>query len=69
MGVILLALIAYGSVAPVARCRSGWSWPVPPRIALGTYVGGWRIIRTLGKGLVEIESPQGMARGVVLGPR
>src|SRR5690606_1800824 len=29
--------------------------------ALGTYLGGWRIIRTLGKGLVEIESPQGMA--------
>ncbi|WP_281712005.1 inorganic phosphate transporter, partial [Dermacoccus nishinomiyaensis] len=27
----------------------------------GTYLGGWRIIRTLGKGLVEIESPQGMA--------
>jgi inorganic phosphate transporter, PiT family len=30
-------------------------------IALGTYVGGWRVIRTLGKGLVEIQSPQGMA--------
>ena len=30
-------------------------------ISLGTYVGGWRIIRTLGKGLVEIRSPQGMA--------
>ena len=30
-------------------------------IALGTYLGGWRIIRTLGKGLVEINSPQGMA--------
>jgi len=30
-------------------------------IALGTYIGGWRIIRTLGKGLVEISAPQGMA--------
>jgi inorganic phosphate transporter, PiT family len=30
-------------------------------IALGTYLGGWRVIRTLGKGLVEIQSPQGMA--------
>jgi PiT family inorganic phosphate transporter len=28
---------------------------------LGTYTGGWRIIRTMGKGLVEIKSPQGMA--------
>jgi PiT family inorganic phosphate transporter len=30
-------------------------------IALGTWVGGWRVIRTMGKGLVEIASPQGMA--------
>lgn len=30
-------------------------------IALGTYLGGWRVIRTLGKGLMESESPQGMA--------
>jgi len=30
-------------------------------IAAGTYIGGWRIIRTLGKGLVEISAPQGMA--------
>ena len=30
-------------------------------IAIGTYMGGWRIIRTLGKGLVEISAPQGMA--------
>ena len=30
-------------------------------IALGTFVGGWRIIRTLGKGLTTLESPQGFA--------
>ena len=30
-------------------------------ISLGTYIGGWRVIRTLGKGLVEIEAPQGIA--------
>ncbi|MEQ0574177.1 inorganic phosphate transporter [Mycobacterium tuberculosis] len=30
-------------------------------MAAGTYLGGWRIIRTLGKGLVEIKPPQGMA--------
>jgi PiT family inorganic phosphate transporter len=28
---------------------------------MGTFIGGWRIIRTLGKGLVEIDSPQGLA--------
>jgi inorganic phosphate transporter, PiT family len=62
MGVIFLALIAYGSASK--------SDPMPPfwvilgcavAIALGTYLGGWRIIRTLGKGLVEINPPQGMA--------
>ncbi len=62
MGVIFLALIAYGSATK--------SDPMPPfwvivscavAIALGTYLGGWRIIRTLGKGLVEIRPPQGMA--------
>ncbi|MBX5487064.1 MAG: inorganic phosphate transporter [Mycolicibacterium hassiacum] len=62
MGVIFLALIAYGSASNTD--------PVPPfwviaacavAIALGTYLGGWRIIRTLGKGLVDIRPPQGMA--------
>jgi PiT family inorganic phosphate transporter len=35
-------------------------------IALGTYLGGWRIIRTMGKGLVDISSPQGLAADSVL---
>jgi PiT family inorganic phosphate transporter len=30
-------------------------------IGVGTYSGGWRVIRTLGKGLVEIRPPQGFA--------
>ena len=30
-------------------------------IALGAFVGGWRIIRTLGKGLTTLEPPQGFA--------
>ena len=30
-------------------------------IALGTYMGGWRIIRTLGKRVSEIQPPQGFA--------
>jgi len=61
MGVITLALIANktlhsGSNAPfwvILACALA--------ISIGTYLGGWRVIRTLGKGLVEIESPQGMA--------
>jgi PiT family inorganic phosphate transporter len=32
-------------------------------IGLGTYSGGWRIMRTMGKGIVEIQTPQGAASG------
>ena len=30
-------------------------------IGLGTYSGGWRIMRTMGKGLVDLHPPQGFA--------
>ncbi|MGO2846639.1 MAG: inorganic phosphate transporter [Microbacterium gubbeenense] len=65
MGVIALALIAHGSLTTTSIEEHGLPvWIIfvcGLAIALGTYLGGWRIIRTLGKGLVEIESPQGMA--------
>ncbi|WP_289851347.1 inorganic phosphate transporter [Actinoallomurus purpureus] len=61
MGVITLTLISAG----VLSHGSGPPWWVVTvagtAIALGTYVGGWRIIRTMGKGLTDIESPQGFA--------
>jgi len=61
MGVITLALIANGSLPQDATAPFWVILTCGLAIALGTYVGGWRVIRTLGKGLVEIESPQGMA--------
>ncbi|MGB4777213.1 anion permease [Microbacterium sp.] len=65
MGVIALALIAHGSLTTDSILEDGLPvWIIfvcGLAIALGTYLGGWRIIRTLGKGLVEIDSPQGMA--------
>ncbi|AKU15876.1 inorganic phosphate transporter [Luteipulveratus mongoliensis] len=65
MGVIALALIAHGSLTGEGIENNGLPvWIIVScavAIALGTYLGGWRIIRTLGKGLVEIESPQGMS--------
>ncbi len=65
MGVIALALIAHGTTTAGDINDNGLPvWIIVTcagAIALGTYLGGWRIIRTLGKGLVEIESPQGMA--------
>ncbi len=61
MGIITLTLISVGAQASgtgpqlwvVAICGLA--------IALGTYMGGWRVIRTLGKGLTEISTPQGFA--------
>jgi PiT family inorganic phosphate transporter len=61
MGVITLALIANGSIGAHAKAPVWVVVACALAISLGTYVGGWRVIRTLGKGLVEIEAPQGMA--------
>jgi len=61
MGVITLALIANGTLATGSQAPFWVILSCALAISLGTYLGGWRVIRTLGKGLVEIESPQGMA--------
>jgi inorganic phosphate transporter, PiT family len=61
MGVITLALIANGTLAAESNAPVWVIVCCALAISLGTYAGGWRVIRTLGKGLVEIESPQGMA--------
>ena len=61
MGVITLALIANGTLHKGANAPFWVVLCCALAISLGTYIGGWRVIRTLGKGLVEIESPQGMA--------
>jgi PiT family inorganic phosphate transporter len=61
MGVITLALIANGNQAKGSNAPFWVILACALAISIGTYTGGWRIIRTMGKGLVEIESPQGMA--------
>ena len=64
MGVIALALITTGHLTGDVKNDGLPIWIIAScavAIALGTYLGGWRVIRTLGKGLVEIESPQGLA--------
>lgn len=61
MGVVTLALIVDHTVGAAA---SPPTWVVvssAAALALGTYVGGWRIIRTVGKGLTEIRNPQGFS--------
>ncbi|MFC8038117.1 anion permease [Paenarthrobacter sp. NPDC057355] len=61
MGIITLVLIAGGTQAPgsgpqfwvIAACAFA--------IAIGTYAGGWRIIRTMGSGLTEVKPAQGFS--------
>ena len=60
MGVITLLLITVG----LQTSDEPQTWVVVAcavTIALGTYMGGWRIIRTLGKGLTEVKPAQGFA--------
>ncbi|WP_345494540.1 inorganic phosphate transporter [Nocardia callitridis] len=61
MGVIFLALVAHGTLTKNDDMPLWVMGACALAIAAGTYLGGWRIIRTLGRGLVEIDSPQGLA--------
>jgi PiT family inorganic phosphate transporter len=62
MGVITLALVANGTIA--ADNFHVPDWVVvssATAIALGTYVGGWRIIKTMGSRIHKMDSAQGFA--------
>lgn len=62
MGVITLAMITVGWQS--AAHHEPQLWVVVAcavTIALGTYMGGWRIIRTLGKGLTDVKPAQGFS--------
>jgi PiT family inorganic phosphate transporter len=61
MGIIFLALVANGNVTPDADVPT---WVVicsATAIALGTYAGGWKIIRTLGSRIIKMDPAQGFA--------
>ena len=63
MGVITLVLIA-ANLQPSGTGPPLWVIITAGlAIGMGTYSGGWRIMRTMGKGIVEIETPQGAASG------
>ncbi|MGW5306722.1 anion permease [Streptomyces griseoluteus] len=61
MGIITLALIAGGALSPGSNPPTWVILSAGLAIALGTYIGGWRIIRTMGKGLTDLEPRQGFA--------
>ena len=67
MGVITLVLIAGGLQPKDSGVQSWVIWSAALAIALGTYSGGWRIIKTMGKGLAEIRPAQGFSAEVATG--
>jgi inorganic phosphate transporter, PiT family len=66
MGVIALALFANGSISSFyvpnwVKIAAGVS------IAAGTYAGGWRIMRTLGQRVFQMDPPAGFAAQLTAG--
>jgi PiT family inorganic phosphate transporter len=61
MGIITLALVTGGVIAPDSNPPMWVIVSAGTAIALGTYLGGWRIIRTMGKGLTDLAPQQGFA--------
>ena len=61
MGVITLTFIVAG-IQPKGANPFWWVILLCGlAIGLGTYLGGWRIIRTLGRGITDVETQQGFA--------
>ncbi|GGQ13882.1 inorganic phosphate transporter [Streptosporangium pseudovulgare] len=59
MGVIMLALVTGGAVG-AGEAPAGWVVvSSAAAMAAGTFFGGWRIVRTVGRGLVRIRGAEG----------
>ena len=61
MGIIALALIASGHLAPGADPPLWVIVSAALAMAAGTYAGGWRIIKPLGQRIAKLDPPQGFA--------
>jgi inorganic phosphate transporter, PiT family len=62
MGIIALALIASGHMSAEEFDIPFWVvLSAATAMALGTYAGGWRIIKTMGTRIAKIDPPQGFA--------
>jgi PiT family inorganic phosphate transporter len=61
MGVITLALIANGTLVANSSTPMWVVLLCGIAIGLGTYIGGWRIIRTMGQGFTRLSPTQGFA--------
>jgi PiT family inorganic phosphate transporter len=62
MGIIALALVVSGHLDPDFSRPPVWVIvSAALAMALGTYAGGWRIIKTMGTRIAKIDPPQGFA--------
>src|SRR3954447_24231918 len=61
MGVITLALVANGNIGPEAKTPTWVIASAATAIALGTYSGGWRIIKTVGTRIIKMDTAQGFS--------
>ncbi|WP_407344769.1 inorganic phosphate transporter [Pengzhenrongella phosphoraccumulans] len=65
MGVIVLALVA-GGLMPSGSDIPLWvKLAAATAISLGTYSGGWRIMRTLGRKIIELDPSRGFVAETV----
>ena len=61
MGVITLALIANGNLSSDSNVPTWVVISAASAISLGTYFGGWRIIRTMGTRIIKMDAAQGFS--------
>jgi len=59
MGVIFMALLTVGWANPEGGIPLWVKLAAATAISLGTYSGGWRIMRTLGRKIIELDTARG----------
>jgi inorganic phosphate transporter, PiT family len=65
MGIVVLALYTGGFQDSKTHIPLWVFFSSATVLALGTYAGGWRIIRTLGRRVIHLDPPQGFASETV----
>ncbi|MBR7837644.1 inorganic phosphate transporter [Actinospica durhamensis] len=65
MGVVMLALIAGGHATSNSGVPAWVLWSAGLSISAGTAAGGWRVMRTLGRKIIELDPPRGFAAETV----
>jgi PiT family inorganic phosphate transporter len=65
IGIVVLALYVGGYQEDPGTIPEWTIWVSATVLALGTYAGGWRIIRTLGRKIIDLRPPEGFAAETV----